>query len=280
MMFESSHPPFCIHHPARRARAACVRCGDYICEECLSQSESGALCPRCAGLPRQGEAGTGVRNTPVARTLRVFPGTPGEPRSARCSPAASVRGGTRQVRLPPGRACRGPLCQLQDARLCGLPQGSQGQSPLSRLLRLHGRKAGAPPLPLPSRPAPGRGWGVRRSGCPLEALARPGLPAPPLSPGTTHHVPDQPGGQVSLGAAVFFLSTILYATLLIFAAWQVGGQPGWLKKLGVTGKNLKAGLSWGLLGAGHLRFHGDLPDPLGPPAEKLGLDRELAQRAA
>ena len=47
---------------------------------------------------------------------------------------------------------------------------------------------------------------------------------------------------------MFFLSAILYATLLIFAAWQVGRQPGWLKKLGVTGKNLKAGLSWGLLG--------------------------------
>ncbi len=47
---------------------------------------------------------------------------------------------------------------------------------------------------------------------------------------------------------MLFLSSILYAILLVFAAWQVGGQPGWLKKLGVTLKNLKAGLSWGLLG--------------------------------
>ena len=61
-MFEPSHPPFCLRHPAKMARAACVRCGDYLCEECLSESESGTLCPRCTGLPRQGEAETWAWN--------------------------------------------------------------------------------------------------------------------------------------------------------------------------------------------------------------------------
>jgi hypothetical protein len=60
------------------------------------------------------------------------------------------------------------------------------------------------------------------------------------------------GGEVSYGVAVLFISAVLYATMLAFAAWQVGGQAGggagWLKQLGVSGRNLKECLSWGLLG--------------------------------
>ncbi len=60
------------------------------------------------------------------------------------------------------------------------------------------------------------------------------------------------GGELSLGVAVLFISAILYATLLAFAAWQVGGQAGggagWLRELGVSGRNLKESLPWGLLG--------------------------------
>jgi membrane protease YdiL (CAAX protease family) len=230
-MFEPSHPPFCVLHPARRARAACVRCGDYLCEECLSESESGVLCPRCGGAERPGgenapglawDTGGGIAQPTLSRP----------PASTTARGGCASHPGERAVALCSN--CGTPVCT--DCR-----REVKGEALCPDCFAFMAEKR--------VRPAPVGGVGT--SSFP-EARWKlwPGLaflPFPFLLELLTTYMINQ-GGEVSLGAAVFFLSAILYATLLVFAAWQVGGQPGWLKKLGVTGRNLKAGLSWGLLG--------------------------------
>jgi membrane protease YdiL (CAAX protease family) len=241
MKFESSHPPFCVRHPTRRARAACVRCGDYLCEECLSESESGALCPRCGGVERPGG-----ENAPcIAWDTGDTGDDLAQPTAPRSPASAAARGG---CAFHPGEHAAA-LCSN-----CGTPvctdcrRVARGEALCPDCFAFMAEKRARPaPAAVPSVP----GSGVGTASYP-EARWKlwPGLaflPFPFLLELLTTYMINQ-GGEVSLGAAVFFLSAILYATLLIFAAWQVGGQSGWLKKLGVTGRNLKAGLSWGLLG--------------------------------
>lgn len=225
-MYEGTRPPVCAGHPSRRARAACVRCGRYLCGECLEVGEEGALCPDCAG-----EA-AGRACPPPAPGREA-----GKPGKGAC------------VRHPDERATA--VCAHCGAALCEGCRSGVGDLAYCPdcFTFVCGLRAAAGTPSRPARP--------RRSGSPEGGPGWklwPGLaflPLPFLLESLVTYMINE-GGELGYGAAVMLVSAALYATLLAFAAWQAGGAAGggggWLRELGMSGRGLKECLPWGLLG--------------------------------